>query len=112
MFTTRLENTRILYGAEMDGIESNSAVDLSVINPNDLKFTELKVSLKVSNERQMQSFNRFKTRNWWCQSYLANVQKIVVGVRSPNGIVNRLESMNVESMPHKFEVMKYEIDGL
>ncbi|KAG4073426.1 hypothetical protein HA402_000650 [Bradysia odoriphaga] len=103
MFTTRLESTSILYGAEMDGIESSSVVDLSETDPNDLKFTELKVRLKVSNHRQIENFNRFKTRNWWCQSYLAKVEKIVVGVRTQNGIVNTLESVDVASMPQKFE---------
>lgn len=104
MFTTKLENTRILYGAEMDGIESDTAVDLSTSNLNDLKFTEVKVRMKPSNQRQVENFHRFKTRNWWCQSYLTNVPKIVVGLRTESGIVDQLESINVESMPRMYEV--------
>lgn len=106
MYTTKLEGTSILYGAEMDGIESNTAVDLSKINLNDLKFTELKVRIKPSNQRQVENFHRFKTRNWWCQSYLTNVQKIIVGMRTESGIVDELESINVESMPRMYEVRK------
>lgn len=106
MFTTKLEGTSVLYGAEMDGLESNTAVDLSKTNLNDLKFTELKVQIKASNQRQVENFHRFKTRNWWCQSYLTNVQKIIVGMRTESGIVDELESINVESMPRMYEVRK------
>ncbi len=106
MFTTKLEQTRILFGAEMDGIESSRTVDFVKTDPNDLKFAELKVRLKPSNQRQVDSFHRLKTLNWWCQSYLTNVQKIIVGLRTQAGIVDKLESMNVESMPRMYEVVR------
>lgn len=107
MFTTKLDGTRILFGAEMDGIDSNRAVDLSKTDLNDLKFTEVKVRLKPSNQRQTLNFHRFKTRNWWCQSYLTNVSKIIVGLRTENGIVDELETIDVESMPKMNKVRKY-----
>lgn len=106
MFTAKLENTSILFGAEMDGIDSKEIVDLSKTNLNDLKFTELKCRIRPSNQRQIDNFYRFKTINWWCQSYLTNVQKIIVGLRTENGIVDELESINVESMPKMYEVSK------
>lgn len=93
----------------MDGIESNTDIDLSKTNPNELKFTELKVRIRPSNQRQIDNFHRFKTRNWWCQSHLSNVQKIIVGLRTESGIVNELESINVESMPRMYEVRKCKI---
>lgn len=104
MFTTRLENTSILFGAEMDGIESSTVVDLTKTNPNDLKFTELKVRMKPLNQRLANNFDRFKSRNWWCQSHLTNIPKIIVGFRTENGIVDELKTINVESMPRMYEV--------
>lgn len=102
MFTTKFEGTTILYGAEMDGIES--AGEFTDTDVNDLTFVELKVRMKPSNQRQMDNFYRFKTINWWCQSHLANVQKIVVGLRNQAGIVDALETMDVESLPKMSEV--------
>ncbi|KAJ6643019.1 Decapping and exoribonuclease protein [Pseudolycoriella hygida] len=55
VFTSKLGNTTMLYGAEMDGIESETTIDLSKNNLNDLKFTELKVRIKPSNQRQVET---------------------------------------------------------
>lgn len=88
----------------MDGIESDTVIDLSKTDFNDLKFTEVKVRIKPSNQRQVFNFHRFKTRNWWCQSYLTNVQKILVGLRTESGIVDELESIDVQSMPKMYKV--------
>lgn len=107
MFTTRLENTSILFGAEMDGIESSTVVDLTKTNLNDLKFTEVKVRIKPMNQRHANNFDRFKSRNWWCQSHLTNIPKIVVGYRTENGIVDELKTINVESMPRMYEVTSH-----
>lgn len=107
MFSTKLDGTSILFGAEMDGIESDSPIELSKVNWNDLRFTEVKVCLKPSNRRQFNNFYRFKTRNWWCQSYLTNVQRIVVGHRTETGIVDEIESMYVHDLEKMSQVRLY-----
>jgi len=61
------------------------------------------VRVKPSNKRQSDNFYRFKTRNWWCQSHLTNVEKIVVGLRTESGIVDELECIDVQSMPKMYK---------
>lgn len=65
MFSTTLNGQRILYGAEMDGIESDHSYDLNDVDLNQLNFVELKVKIREQNHRQKQNYHRFKLRNWW-----------------------------------------------
>lgn len=104
MFSTTLNGQRILYGAEMDGIESNDTQDLDNADLNQFKFVELKVKLREQNHRQKQNYHRFKLRNWWCQSFLVNIKKIIVGTRTTDGIVNELSTVDVKDIPKQCQV--------
>lgn len=104
MFSTTLNGQRILYGAEMDGIESNDTHDLNNADLNQFKFVELKVKLREQNHRQNQNYHRFKLRNWWCQSFLVNIKKIIVGTRTVDGIVNELSTVDIEDIPKQCQV--------
>ena len=104
MFSTTLNGQRILYGAEMDGIESNDTHDLDNTDLNQFKFVELKVKLREQNHRQKQNYHRFKLRNWWCQSFLVNIKKIIVGTRTADGIVNELSTVDVKDIPKQCQV--------
>ena len=104
MFSTTLNGQRILYGAEMDGIESNDTHDLDNADLNQFKFVELKVKLSEQNHRQKQNYHRFKLRNWWCQSFLVNIKKIIVGTRTADGIVNELSTVDVKDIPKQCQV--------
>lgn len=99
VFRSRLGNSEIMYGAEMDGIESVENVDFATINMDSLNFIELKVKLIEERENQYRNYLRFKLRNWWCQSFLVNIKKILVGTRNPNGIVTQLSTLDVRSIP-------------
>ncbi|XP_055305374.1 decapping nuclease DXO homolog [Sitodiplosis mosellana] len=99
MFSTTLNGQRILYGAEMDGIESDDTNDLDHVDLNQFKFVELKVKLREQNHRQKQNYHRFKLRNWWCQSFLVNIKRIIVGTRTSDGIVNELSTVDVRDIP-------------
>lgn len=104
VFKANLNGTKLLYGAEMDGIESNIKYDLNYKDLNELNFIELKVNLRAINERQKTNFFRYKLRNWWSQCFLANVEKILIGTRSENGIVNELSELDVKSIPRLVRV--------
>lgn len=56
------------------------------------------------NPRQLRNYHQFKTRNWWCQCILANIDKIIVGLRTERGIVNNLEEIKVSDLPVLGEV--------
>lgn len=104
MFRTKLEGNSILYGAEMDGIVSDCDIDLNAADLNQLQFIELKVKLKEERENQRRNYLRFKLRNWWCQCFLVNIKKIIVGTRNNNGIVNQLSELDVRSIPKQVNV--------
>lgn len=107
MFTTTLNGQKILYGAEMDGVESDHFCDLNNADFNQLKCVELKVKLREQNHRQKENYFRFKLRNWWCQSFLVNIKKIIVGTRTADGIVNELSTIDVKDIPKQCQVCEY-----
>ncbi|XP_017485355.1 PREDICTED: decapping nuclease DXO homolog [Rhagoletis zephyria] len=102
VFKTKLAGFELLYGAEMDGIISEQPVllegDKATCLEN-LKFIEVKVRQGNLNRNQIQSYNRHKTRNWWCQSFLVGIQDIYVGLRNEYGLVDRIEHTEVRSLP-------------
>lgn len=104
MYSTTLNGKRLLYGAEMDGIESVDSVDLESVDLNKCKFVEVKVKLREQHDKQKQNFLRFKLRNWWCQSFLVNIQKIVFGTRNNAGIVTDLSTLSVKDIPKQVRV--------
>lgn len=104
MFRTKVEGNTILYGAEMDGIDSDGDIDLSQADFNQLPFIELKVKLREERENQRRNYLKFKLRNWWCQCFLVNIKKIIVGTRNNNGIVNQLSELDVRSIPKQVNV--------
>ncbi|XP_058466635.1 decapping nuclease DXO homolog [Malaya genurostris] len=101
MFRTTLEKNRILYGAEMDGIVADKPVDKNFLDADHLarlEFIEVKVKRNETNPRQVENFFRFKTRNWWCQSFLVNIQRIFVGLRDDLGMVNEIKEMSLKEI--------------
>lgn len=104
MFKTRLGDSQLLYGAEMDGIDSSETVDMNTVDLNSLNFVELKVKLKEERENQHRNYLRFKLRNWWCQSFLVNIRNIIVGTRNRVGIVTQITELDVRSFPKEAKV--------
>uniref|UniRef100_A0A182LV93 Decapping nuclease n=1 Tax=Anopheles culicifacies TaxID=139723 RepID=A0A182LV93_9DIPT len=102
MFDTTLAGHRVLYGAEMDGIVTTSQpLDRERLRLEELRqceFVEVKVKRKETTQRQMDNFYRFKTKNWWCQSFLVNVQRLVVGLRDDSGIVHEIIDMKLSDI--------------
>lgn len=106
MFSATINGQKILYGAEMDGIDCNQLVNLNSVDLNRCNFVELKVKLREQNQRQSQNYLRFKLRNWWCQCFLVNIQKVIVGTRNQNGIVKEITTMAVKDFPKQCQVSK------
>lgn len=88
----------------MDGIESDGPLNLNEVDLNRCKFVELKVKLREQNHWQKQNYQRFKLRNWWCQSFLVNIKKIIVGTRTPDGVVNELSTVDLRDIPKHCKV--------
>jgi len=65
-----------------------------------IKWVELKTSATIQNDRDMLKYER-KLLKFWIQSFLLGVPRIVVGFRSKNGILERLEEVDTVSIPGK-----------
>ncbi|KFB35549.1 hypothetical protein ZHAS_00002411 [Anopheles sinensis] len=101
LFDSTLGGSRVLYGAEMDGIVTDTPVDRDRLCVDDLRrqeFVEVKVKRKETTQRQRDNFYRFKTKNWWCQSFLVNVQRLIVGLRDDDGIVREIMEMSLKDI--------------
>ncbi|KAL3427097.1 hla class iii protein dom3z [Phlyctema vagabunda] len=83
----------IILGGEVDAVWDAKPTDGSPIN-----WVELKTSADIRNERDMVTFER-KLMKFWIQSFLLGVPKIIVGFRSPDGILKRIEEMDTASIP-------------
>lgn len=104
MFSSKLDDCRLLFGAEMDGFESENTVDIDAIDLNSLNFVELKVNRRPLNKWNEQSFLRYKLRNWWSQCYLVGVSRMIVGQRTDRGIVDELEVLDINRESKKASV--------
>lgn len=63
-----------------------------------MNWVELKTSADIGNDRDMITFER-KLMKFWIQSFLLGVPKIIVGFRTPDGILKRVEEMDTASIP-------------
>lgn len=61
-------------------------------------WVELKTSAEIRGDRDMVNFER-KLMKFWIQSFLLGVPKIIVGFRTPDGILKRLENISTASIP-------------
>jgi RAT1-interacting protein len=100
MFETRMGDLNVLYGAEMDGIRSGDDCSKSDLNLNQQEWVEVKAKLRESHPRQVTNYHKFKTRNWWCQSFLVGIDSVVVGVRNEAGIVQEIEEVSLRTLKH------------
>ncbi|KAJ8734003.1 hypothetical protein PYW07_014554 [Mythimna separata] len=108
VFTTKLNGHTIVYGAEMDGIRCDKeavAKPPAELGPEAIvnylstkEFIELKTNRHIENNRQETSFRRFKSKKWWCQSFLAGVDTILCGYRNDDGIVEELKTWQIKDL--------------
>ncbi|CRK88441.1 CLUMA_CG002247, isoform A [Clunio marinus] len=97
MFSSKLNGKKLLYGAEIDGlIAKEPCTSLEYLRK--VPLVEVKVKRIENNERQLQNFYRFKSRNWWLQSFLVGIDAIHVGLRNDDGIVEGLEQISLKDL--------------
>jgi len=98
VYRTRLDKFSLVYGAEMDGYNTDTE-----LGPEDTlipdKFVEMKTSRIIERHRQQNNFFRFKVLKWWCQSFLVGIVDILCGWRDDDGIVSDVETFKVSQLP-------------
>jgi len=98
VFRSRLNQFSLVYGAEMDGYDSDSIIQQKqLLKPE--KFVEMKTSRIIENDRQHRNFSRYKMLKWWGQSFLVGIEEIVCGWRDDDGIVRDIESFKIRQLP-------------
>lgn len=107
MYSTKLNEQRLLYVSGIDGIESDGACDIESIDLNKCEFIELKVKLKPESDKQKRNFLRYTLREWWCHYFLTNIKKIVVGYRNEAGIIRDLSTIDAPDIPKQVHVSKH-----
>jgi RAT1-interacting protein len=65
-----------------------------------INWVELKTSAEIRSDRDMENFER-KLMKFWIQSFLLGVPKIVVGFRSRDGMLLRVEEIETVNIPDK-----------
>ncbi|KAG5671409.1 hypothetical protein PVAND_001607 [Polypedilum vanderplanki] len=107
MFSTKLAGRNsILYGAEIDGIQSNKKIT-SLDQLRQFPLVEAKVKRRETNERQIDNFYKHKARNFWCQSFLVGIDKIILGLRDDNGFVGEVTEMSLKKLSDEAKHRNY-----
>lgn len=91
---TGIGETVLCLGGEVDAIWDSKPTQKGA----PINWIELKTSVEIRDDRGMNNFER-KLMKFWIQSFLLGVPKIVVGFRSQNGILTKLEEIQTASIP-------------
>lgn len=88
VFKSKLGGHRLIFGAEVDGLDVNGS-----------SYVELKTSRVLKDQAQCASFYQNKLMSFWAQSFLAGIPKILVGFRSDSGMIKSIEYIDVNEIP-------------
>lgn len=88
VFKSKLGGHRLIFGAEVDGLDTNGT-----------SYVELKTCRVLKDQSQYSAFYQNKLMSFWAQSFLAGIPKILVGFRSDRGIVKSIEYIEVNEIP-------------
>lgn len=93
---TGFGKVKMIIGGEVDAVLDYKPEDKS----QPINWVELKTSAIVRNDRDQVKLER-KLLKFWAQSFLLGVPKIVVGYRSQQGVLERLEELDTQTIPEK-----------
>lgn len=106
IFRRRIGDHTILYGAEMDGVTSETKI-ADPLPLKDLEFVELKTSRAIEHEGQDRNFRKFKLLKWWSQSFLVGIRSVLCGFRDDEGIVRDLKNYSLTEIVDMSKVIAY-----
>lgn len=91
LYHSELKNYKLLYGAEMDGIVSDSIID-------DVSIEKLKN--KECVELKLGRCEGIKLLKWWAQSYFVGIEKIISASRKKPRFVTGLQNIQVKNLAY------------
>lgn len=87
---------KMILGGEVDAVWDRKPSDQSL----PINWVELKTAAQIETDRDQIRFER-KLLKFWAQSFLLGVPKIIVGFRTKEGILTRLEELETQQIPEK-----------
>ncbi|KAI2473707.1 RAI1-domain-containing protein [Annulohypoxylon bovei var. microspora] len=91
---TGIGESILCLGGEVDAIWDSKPTEKGA----PINWIELKTSVEIRDDRTMQNFER-KLMKFWIQSFLLGVPKIIVGFRSQQGILTKIEEIQTAKIP-------------
>ncbi|KAI9782788.1 MAG: decapping endonuclease targeting mRNA [Peltula sp. TS41687] len=91
---TGFGKTRMVLGGEIDAVWDTKPEN----KDEPVNWVELKTSEEIHNDRDRMRFER-KLLKFWAQSFLLGVPKIIVGFRSPRGVLQRIQELETKNIP-------------
>ncbi|KAI1498534.1 RAI1-domain-containing protein [Biscogniauxia marginata] len=91
---TGIGKTVLCLGGEVDAIWDSKPMQKGA----PINWIELKTSVEIRDDRGMNNFER-KLMKFWIQSFLLGVPKIIVGFRSQQGILTKIEEIETAKIP-------------
>jgi RAT1-interacting protein len=79
---------RLLFAAEVDRVDVDGQT-----------YVEVKTAAHISNAEKRLHFFENKLITFWAQSFLAGIDKLIIGYRTHNGIISSIENLQVSSIP-------------
>ncbi|XP_018303717.1 decapping and exoribonuclease protein-like [Mycetomoellerius zeteki] len=97
MFKANFDNHSLLYGAEIDGISSQQPIT-DTLEGKTLELIELKTFPLLLNEDGNIKISSLRVMEWWSQSYLVHINKIICGLKEKN-IVRMIKEYSMCDLP-------------
>ena len=93
---TGLGKVKMVLGGEVDAIWDARPEDKN----SPINWVELKTTAEIESDRDLIKFER-KLMKFWIQSFLLGVPKIIVGYRTRDGILERIEELETQTIPDR-----------
>lgn len=104
MFKTNFGNHSLLYGAEIDGISSQQPITDTLVGKT-FELIELKTFPMCKKQGKVCiniSLKRLLT--WWSQNYLADINKIICGLKDETTTVRMIKEYPTHDLPKLSQV--------
>lgn len=94
MSTTIDNQVKIIFGMQSAGVESNNFIE-SLDDLRISKLIDLKTYRVSGNFRYLTPYLSLK---WWCQSFIGNIEKIHVGIRNDDFVINKVMTFSTNKL--------------
>jgi len=108
MFKANFDNHSLLYGTKIDGISSQQPIR-DTLERKTFELIKLKTFPLLSENGNIYSkISCHRVINWWSQNYLANINRIICGLKDKN-IVRIIKEYSMCDLPKLSEVNNFKI---